>query len=167
MTNQLKKDIVQFLEEIPDDKINHLYTPGITPELLFESKRLRLDWQKFTSPKDDQKKYNVHLQTNLQKKKKRGSKSVAVALVPRHGSLTADHTSVRMSKQLKKDIIEFLYTPGITPGTLFDGTLLRLDWQKFTSGEDDQKKYNVHVQTNLRRTKKKLEWLCLITRNTT
>ncbi|KAI9830391.1 MAG: hypothetical protein M1826_004814 [Phylliscum demangeonii] len=154
---QLKKDIIEFLEGISDDKINHLYTPGIPPGTLFESKLLRLDWQKMTSGKDDQKKYNGHVQTNLQKKK-RGSKSVAVALVPGHAS------------KLKKDIIEFLegisddkinqfYTPGITPGLLFEGKLLRLDFQKYTSGEDNQR-YNVHVQTNLHKTKKKQEWLC-------
>ncbi|KAI9828915.1 MAG: hypothetical protein M1826_005838 [Phylliscum demangeonii] len=103
MTKQLKKDVIEFLEDIPDDKINHLYTPGITPGCLFESERLRLDWQKFTSGTDDHKKYNVHVQTNFHNKKKSGvwrvsqSKSVAVALVPVDGSWTVD--------QIKEELI--------------------------------------------------------------
>ncbi|KAI9818646.1 MAG: hypothetical protein M1826_001369 [Phylliscum demangeonii] len=69
MSNHTKKQMIEFLDEIPDDRINNLYTPGITPGPLFEGKILRLDWQKFTSGKGDQKKYNVHVQTNLNRRR--------------------------------------------------------------------------------------------------
>ncbi|KAI9830392.1 MAG: hypothetical protein M1826_004815 [Phylliscum demangeonii] len=98
---------------IADDRINHLYTPGI----MAIAARIVV----FSSP----------------------------------GTLP-----IKMSKQLKEDVIEFLkgisddriahlYTPGIKPGLLFKSELLRLDFQKMTSGKDD-KRYNVHVQNNLR-----------------
>ncbi|KAI9833983.1 MAG: hypothetical protein M1826_005888 [Phylliscum demangeonii] len=99
MSKQLKEDVIEFVKGIPDDRIDHLYTPGITPGLLFESKLLRFDWQ---------------------------------------------NKIIEFLEGIADDKIHHLYTPGITPGTLFKDTLLRLDWQK----------------TNVRRTKKKQEWLC-------
>ncbi|KAI9830689.1 MAG: hypothetical protein M1826_004518 [Phylliscum demangeonii] len=152
---------------IPDDRINHLYTPGITPGTLFEGQLLRLDFQKFTSGNDDQKKYIVHVQTNLRKKKKKRewhctkSDSVAVAHVPADGSWTVDQIREITSSPMTESTT--CTRPASRRGpssSLFEGQLLRLDFQKFTSGKDDQKKYNVHVQTNLRKKKKKREWHC-------
>ncbi|KAI9814075.1 MAG: hypothetical protein M1826_002320 [Phylliscum demangeonii] len=122
MTDRLKEEIIEFVREIPDDKINHLYTPGIRPGLLFAGKPLRLDWQKMSE--------------RLKKQ------------------------TVEFLDEIPDDKINHVYTPGITPGLLFEGTLLRLDWQKFTSGKGDQKKYNVHVQTNKHRKKNANEKRC-------
>ncbi|KAI9818645.1 MAG: hypothetical protein M1826_001368 [Phylliscum demangeonii] len=134
MVTQLKKDIIEFLEGITDDKINHLYTPGITPGTLVESKLLRLDWQ------------NSLLLTTI--------------LPPVIIMKQVKREAIEFLEEIPDDRINHLYTPGITTGLFFEGKRLRLDWQKFTSGKGDQKRYNVHVQTKKHRKKNANEKRC-------